>query len=399
MRGPFGIGGGRVMKKQLVLFGILAFSLLCSPKSDQIEKYLEDGVEVVVNHLEPYKIKGEPASLTLEKEFTIDLEKDDIANIGLSDSLAGVDVDSLGNIYIFQYPHGGRNIVFQFDKDGNFKTSFGLRGQGPGELSFSWFIRVTGQDKVVMTGPAERKLFIFNNNGEFENNISFDSEILEALPLENGNFLIKKENMIPEIKEVEWPLFLYDSKQEIIKQLDRHHRIDEFMAETIEFPDPVLIYSISNNQIFIGYGKRGYEIRVFDLNGTLVKKIQKDYHPVDIPDEVKEENIKATKDPQFIIYGKKIKFSEHWPPFQYLFTDDEGRLFVMTYEKGESPSEFMYDVFNPDGLFIDRISLSNLVFEHRWNIQYVTAKKNRLYCLRRKECGYRELVVYRMMWE
>jgi hypothetical protein len=72
----------------------------------------------------------------------------------------------------------------------------------------------------------------------------------------------------------------------------------------------------------------------------------------------------------------------------------------MTYEDGESPGEFMYDVFNPDGIFIGRMSLGNLVFEQgdRWNIQYVTAKKNRLYCLRKKDSGYRELVVYKMIW-
>jgi hypothetical protein len=371
----------------------------CGPQQDKVERIIEDGAEVVINHLEPYQQGDEPNNLSLEKEFTIDLEKDDIANIGLSDSLAGVDVDSLGNIFLFQYPSGDRNIVFKFDSAGKFLTSFGLRGQGPGELNFTWFIRVSDQDKVVMTGPAEKKLFIFNNDGKFENYISFDSEVLEALPLENGNFLIKKENMIPESKEVEWPLFLCNARLEQIKQLDRYYRIDEFMAETIEFPEPVLISSVSNNKIFIGYGKRGYEIWVFDLNGNLIRKIRKDYKPVDIPDEVKEENIKATKDPQFIIYGKKIRFSKHWPPFQYLFTDDEGRLFVMTYEEGESPGEFMYDVFNPDGIFIERMSLGNLVFEHRWNIQYVTAKKNRLYCLRRKESGFRELIVYRMIWQ
>jgi len=47
----------------------------------------------------------------------------------------------------------------------------------------------------------------------------------------------------------------------------------------------------------------------------------------------------------------------------------------------------MYDVFNPDDVFSDRISLGNLVFESYRNIQYVTARNNRLYCLKRKESG------------
>lgn len=381
----------------IILVSILLLS--CEPKQDKVEKIMEDGVEVVLNHLEPYRIKGEPSTLSLEKEFTIDLEKDDIVNIGLTDSLAGVDVDSVGNIYLFQYPFGGRNIVFKFDRNGNFVTSFGLRGQGPGEVNFAWYIRVSDQDKIVITGPAERKLFIYSNDGRFEKYIAFSSGVLEALPLDNGNFFIKREVMIPEGKYIEWPLCLYNSKLEEIKELDKYFRLDEFKVDTIEFPEPVLISSVSNSKIYIGYGKRGYEIWVFDLDGNLLRKIRKKYQPVEIPEEVKEENKKATGDPKYIIYGKKIRFSKHWPPFQYLFTDDEGRLFVMTYEEGEYPGEYMYDVFNSDGIFIDRISLGNLVFESRWNIQYVTARKSRLYCLKKKDSGYRELVVYKMKWE
>jgi len=177
----------------IVLFlSVFMFFISCGPVQDKVERTIENGVEVVMNHLEPYKIRGEPSSLSLEKEFTIDLEKEEIVNIGLTDSLAGVDVDSEGNIYLFQYPSGGRNIVFKFDRNGKFVTSFGLRGQGPGEVNFAWHIRVSNQDKVVITGPAERKLFFFSNDGKFEKYITFSSAIQEALPLDNGNFFIKR---------------------------------------------------------------------------------------------------------------------------------------------------------------------------------------------------------------
>ena len=47
------------------------------------------------------------------------------------------------------------------------------------------------------------------------------------------------------------------------------------------------------------------------------------------------------------------------PPFRFLFTDDEGRLYVMTWEKNKDLKEYMYDVFNPQGVFICRTSLGN----------------------------------------
>lgn len=75
-------------------------------------------------------------------------------------------------------------------------------------------------------------------------------------------------------------------------------------------------------------------------------------------------------------------------------------IFVMTYEKSEIPREYMYDVFNPDNIFVARISLGNPgFFPNNWNNQFATARNKRLYYIRYKESGYRELVVYKMMWE
>ena len=39
-----------------------------------MERYVEDGVEVIVNHLEPYKIPGELTTLAFEDEIVVKLE-------------------------------------------------------------------------------------------------------------------------------------------------------------------------------------------------------------------------------------------------------------------------------------------------------------------------------------
>lgn len=70
----------------------------CGPKQEQekIEMVFEDGVEVVINHLEPYKIKDQPSSLHLEKEFAIDTESDEMAEIGLV-GMSNFNIDSNEN--------------------------------------------------------------------------------------------------------------------------------------------------------------------------------------------------------------------------------------------------------------------------------------------------------------
>jgi len=69
------------MKKLIYLILVLTLFLFCGTKQEKVEKIMEDGVEVVLNHLEPYKIKGEPFTLHIEEEFTIDTEKDEIAEL------------------------------------------------------------------------------------------------------------------------------------------------------------------------------------------------------------------------------------------------------------------------------------------------------------------------------
>lgn len=394
---------GWKMNKSAWLIFLLCFLICCGPKQEEVERYIEDGVEVVVNRLEPYEIEGEPTSLTLEKEFTIDLEEDVIAELGLTEPNAGVDVDSKGNIYLFQQPKGDNYFVFKFDSDGNYVTSFVRKGQGPGELQYSWHMRVNSLDEIVITALNKGSLIIFHNNGEFKEAKPLGPGVIEAFPLENGYYLIKKNAESFQNKYLEWPLYLYNSNLEEIKELDKFSSQNDYLVDTIEYPNPSLFQRVANEKIYVGNPRKGYEVFVYNLEGGLLRKIRKEYKPVEISGETRAEIRsmlkKGVENPNSTLYGKEFNILKYWPPFQYLFTDDDGQLFVMTYEEGEDSGHYLYDIFNPDGLFVGRVSLSNLISPIQWDIQYVVARNNKLYSLREKEGGYKELVAYRMIWE
>ena len=98
---------------------------------------------------------------------------------------------------------------------------------------------------------------------------------------------------------------------------------------------------------------------------------------------------------------KRVYFPDYMPPFQYYFLDNEGRLYVKTYEKGNNKDEYVHDIFNSDGIFITKRSIGGYgrILYPFGDLRRTKAKNNRLYCLREKESGYRELVVYKMIWE
>jgi len=69
----------------------------------------------------------------------------------------------------------------------------------------------------------------------------------------------------------------------------------------------------------------------------------------------------------------------------------------MTYEISSNPREFIYDIFNPAGIFIGKMNLDN--YRGMYRPFPAKARNNRIYCIREKESGYKELVVYKMKWE
>ena len=103
--------------KSICLICMIGLLVYCGPKQDEVDRYTEDGVEVVLNRLEPYAI-GETVTFSLEDILTIDTEKNETAETGLTD-ISYLDVDSKGNIFIVNQ-RAGEKFIFKFDKDGNF---------------------------------------------------------------------------------------------------------------------------------------------------------------------------------------------------------------------------------------------------------------------------------------
>jgi hypothetical protein len=126
-----------------------------------------------------------------------------------------------------------------------------------------------------------------------------------------------------------------------------------------------------------------------------LKKIRKDYKRVEVDEGFKDRvRERFSRAPEIL---QKLYFSKTFPPFQSGFADENGYLFVMTYEKGRDEAEFIYDVFDPDGVFVARTALPNY---GRYGVAetalFAMARRGRVYCFREKESGFKEIVVYKL---
>jgi hypothetical protein len=152
---------------------------------------------------------------------------------------------------------------------------------------------------------------------------------------------------------------------------------------------------LDQNRIYQINEQRGYEILVYDDDGSLVRKIRKQHDPVKLTSETQEKlsqglpNKEPFRDPKII--------PDYLPPIHTLFSDEAGRLYVVTFERGKQRGEYWCDIFNSEGIFFSRISLPIHFSRDPFPI-YALVKNQHLYCVGEKENGYQQLKVYRMIW-
>ena len=342
------------MKKIFLLISILSLLIHCGPKQEEVDRIMEDGVKVVLNHLEPYKISDQN-SLILEEILKIDTEEDEISNLGIAD-IFGFEVNSKGEIFILRNITGEGDFIFKFDENGKFIKSFGPQGQGPGEFQNPHHIALDREDNILILDFGKQTLFKYDSQGDFigdyrrteGKSISSGPKtnllVLDKLTaLENGKPLSSSS------------LKLMNPDLEVLQMIDEL-KIEVMSSGKMRAIEPLFYWSTSDENIYVANEKRGYEIWVYDFNGKLIRKIRKEYRQTPVSENYKEKFLKRIPEGVREALRDTLYFPEYYPPFQSLTAGDNGTLLVMTYEEGNNPGEFVCDVFNENGVFIGRKS-------------------------------------------
>jgi hypothetical protein len=330
----------------------------------------------------PNQDGAEAKLFSLEKVLTIDTENNETAKMGLTD-IRYFDIDSEGRIFIANLK-AKENYIFILNKDGSLVSAFGSSGQGPGELQSPLELVISNQDEVFITDRG--KVAVFNNTGQFIKEYRVDNEYQKIIPLDRDKYLAIAVTLNEDLSQ-SFQVILCSSEFEELKTLDRS-KIESFKKAVKVNIIPTLVYwERSDSHIYTG-NTDGYEIRVFDFDGQLLRTIQKEYEAVALSDEDREEY-----EQQLQRYPPEIRKSFFipyaFPPFRDIAALGDRWLFVQTYEKPKEGSS-MYDIFDASGEFIGRTELDGY---------QVKFKRDRLYCLNQKESGYKELVVYQMIWD
>jgi len=374
----------------------------CGGKGGTVEKITENGVEVVLDHLEPYRLPGRPSSLVLQEIMAVDTESDAIAHAGVTDFYL-FDVDSQGNIYVEVPPTHSGNIVFKLSPAGKPLLSFGPKGQGPFELEYPSGLHIDTTDRVWVLESPKKKYYIYDASGKPLAEGSPEQGFEDLVQLDHGTFLVSRmEKGDLKGKYLSLTIGISDRDFRIRREIDRftkfpNRTIFEQVAEKyVCGTNFVFLARSAAGRIFVGNSDRGYEILVFDFDGKLLRKIRKQYTPVPVSEDFKKKTLVEYWKNGMPEYAAKIFFPENWHPFQSFLADDEGRLMVMTYEPGGRPGEFIFDIFDQDGVFTSRLNLSMVTPSYDNTLARI--RGNRLYVVQEKPSGFKRLAVYQMIW-
>ena len=346
--------------KTICFLFVFCFLICCGPKQDE----------------------GETRLFSLEKILTVDTENNETAETGLTD-IMHFDIDSEGKIFIANLK-AKENHIFILNEDGGLLSAFGGRGQGPGELQSPKELAISNQDEVFITDTG--KVAVFSGNGKYIREFRIDNEYHKIIPLNQDRCLAVAVKLNEDLSQ-SFQVILCSSEMEELKILDRS-KIESFKKATKVNIIPTLVYfEKSDSHIYTGNTDE-YEIRVFDFDGNLLRRIKKADAAVSLSSKDKEEYEERLRR-----YPPEIRESffipDVFPPFKDIVALGDEWLFVQTYEKSNE-GRYTYDIFNAEREFSGRIELMG---------DQVKFKGDRVYCLKQKESGYKELVVYRIIWE
>lgn len=375
------------MKKSLALPLLVFYFFGCG--SQQVEKRHENGVEIILNGIDPHQIDGQPSSLHLEEVMILDTEDPEAVASGLID-INAFQVDSKGDIYLLSH-RGENHFFYKFSAEGKFLKSFGEKGQGPDEMEFPLLPLMLQDDRLAVTDVLKKKL-VFDTEGNLISATRIDPNFVIVNPLENGYSVVFWKAGAEEAADRHFneKVSLFGPDDQEIQELDVLQ-----VARQVLFIDPVFAWRISGDRIYQINEQRGYEILVYDGGGFLIQKIRKQYNPEKLTSEMKEALLQGVpdnsplRDPDII--------PEYLPPFHTIFSDEEGRFYAVTFERGEKRGEYWCDIFNREGVFFARVSLPVQFGREPFPI-YALVKNQNLYCIGEKNSGFQQLKVFRVSW-
>ncbi len=362
--------------------GTIALSLACccswaEQKSQWRGMILKEGEIIIVKNPKEPLYKGNIISLKEELAIGGAEVQGDYA-LAVVRSLA---VDDAENIYVLDE----KDIQIKvFNKNGNFIRKFGQRGQGPGDLNNPSRVVIDKSKNALMVNNGPLGLSFFGLDGKFLQTITNnDTQRTQWAEVDShGNIFMSMVDVLD-----------MEHRRQVLKKSDpKMTSISEIKSVTLgsayDMMAPFAFWTLDcKDNIIFGFPKE-YEIEIINAQNKTVRKISKEYMPIEVGPEEKAQYTQRLKEvrlsPDLM---SKIFISKYYSAYANFLTDDNGWLFVANWER--AGKDYIYDVFDPEGRYLAKFTppYKSILF-----------RKGRLYTSEETEDGYQVIKRYRVNW-
>jgi len=357
----------------LFVFIVSIFSMGCQKQDSDWKGTFseENGVTIVKNPKEP--MYGADV-FSLEEELAIN--EADGGDECIFSQIRGIDVDESGRIYILDF---NESHVYIFDSVGTYIKTFGREGQGPGELNMPMTIKIIGRNEVAV-GNFSKGMVFYDLEGNFIREIHTEKSGARGVEIDT-DYNLYGVLIVPEEEDPRYEFIKFDPEMNKICSLGSSP-LPTARKEGFNPFGGALRYAIRQDNFVISGDPQTYEINVYDPTGNLIRKISKEYDPVEITQEEKD-RVMERMPPDI-----KVSIPKYHNPYSWFLTDDEGRIFFQTNEQVEEGGYF-YDIFDKEGKCLGKISLK---------MRPYLIKNHKLYTVESDEEGYLTVKRYRIDW-
>lgn len=255
------------------------------------------------------------------------------------------------------YVVDGYEIKLFSIKDARLITTFGRRGEGPGEFPRHPRIDVSPEDICVVDFG---KILFFNRDGKYIHEKK-TSPFLRYHRVKQ-NFLVKEYKRNKNKGEKTFNMKILDRNFNNLKTLyvektkSRSYNASDEIEVKIDmnaFPK-IRIPMTDGEYIYVFDTNKGFYIEIYDHNGLKLNTIHKEFMKLPVTDQDRKDFMIRLKENK---YWERIKnrfnfiFPEYFPDIQ-LVSGDREKLYVMTYKKVNEKMEVI--ILNQKGKILKK---------------------------------------------
>lgn len=371
--------------KLTILITFFIFGNVFLAVAQEIKIKTEHGIPVVYNPKKPAPPPGMKCKLVLEEELCIGDQEEEYL---FSESVDYISTSIDDNWNIFTLDPKLVEIR-KYNRTGKLLKIFGKKGNGPEEMDRPSNMMITPQNELMFVDYGNSRLMFFSLEGDYLQYIPTYKLRLRRIKIDShGDIvadLIELSQDENRERKVTYAIKRFNDKLEPIFTFVSVDTTEDFM-KSIEGREytfgPDTYWQLTKEDCVIIGDTRNYEFAVIDPEGKIIRKIEKEYDPL----EVSKEDIESLSDRT----RQLSNIAKHHKGFYYFTIDEEGRIFARTWERTKENRGYYYDVFDPEGRYIAKIPIN--AFIKRWI-------GGKLLTVEETEEGFPAVKLYNVNWQ